>query len=588
MQTSDTPFLTDWFTISLRWACLLGFAVALSLSNLFTISIGVLLLILAIWNLMMSMLAIFNLRLPFHRYVNVMVDTILTLLVFIASGNISGPLFWSSLVPLISAAIYFNWGGSLVIGVMLAIFQIFVVYLDSLKVDGLAWGILALVNIAGGVISGVLSILVVRRLRMSYQTRVHVRHETESQVQKKERDRMQAVYKMIETLSGTLNYNLVLDTTLDLSSAAVAEQGETTPAFQKIVSAVLLFGQHDLHVACARKFPPPDLRRTFPVEKGALRDAIQRAEPVLLSNPDADPELGRLLCIQGCRSSLILPLRRGLDAYGVIFFAHPDPGFFTPSRLETLEMLSHQAVIAIQNARLYQEMELEKKRIIETQEEARKQLARDLHDGPTQSVAAIAMRLNIIRMMLDINPTEIAEELAKLEDLARRTTQEIRHMLFTLRPLVLETSGLIAALQMMADKMRETYSQNVVITADQGLIDQIEAGKQTVIFYIVEEAVNNARKYANASQISVSLNYFTKDHDFGFLEVVDDGMGFDVKAVNISYEKRGSLGMVNLRERTDLVNGLLQIDSSPGKGTCVKVIIPLNEGAADRLHRGLI
>jgi signal transduction histidine kinase len=70
------------------------------------------------------------------------------------------------------------------------------------------------------------------------------------------------------------------------------------------------------------------------------------------------------------------------------------------------------------------------------------------------------------------------------------------------------------------------------------------------------------------------------------LEIVDNGLGFDVKSVLGSYDRRGSLGMVNLRERTDLVNGRLQIDSVPGKGTRVRILIPLDEEAADRLHRG--
>jgi signal transduction histidine kinase len=68
------------------------------------------------------------------------------------------------------------------------------------------------------------------------------------------------------------------------------------------------------------------------------------------------------------------------------------------------------------------------------------------------------------------------------------------------------------------------------------------------------------------------------------LEIEDDGMGFDVEAVNKSYDKRGSLGMINLRERTELVNGLLNIDSASGKGTRVQVYIPLTEEAADQLH----
>ena len=155
-------------------------------------------------------------------------------------------------------------------------------------------------------------------------------------------------------------------------------------------------------------------------------------------------------------------------------------------------------------------------------------------------------------------------------------------MLFTLRPLILESQGLTAALTAMGEKMRETFAQNVLVNVDEMIVENMEMGKQGVIFYIIEEAVNNARKHANAFHIWVRLRAF--ERDIALLEIEDDGAGFDVEAVNKSYDQRGSLGMINLRERTELVNGLLNIDSAVGKGTRIQVYIPLTEEAADRLH----
>jgi len=105
-----------------------------------------------------------------------------------------------------------------------------------------------------------------------------------------------------------------------------------------------------------------------------------------------------------------------------------------------------------------------------------------------------------------------------------------------------------------------------------------------VIFYIIEEAVNNARKHANAATINVRVQLM--DTGMAFLEIQDDGIGFDIKNVMQAYDHRSgsSLGMINLRERAELVNGVLQIDSAPGQGTKVQVFIPLTEEAADRLH----
>jgi len=136
----------------------------------------------------------------------------------------------------------------------------------------------------------------------------------------------------------------------------------------------------------------------------------------------------------------------------------------------------------------------------------------------------------------------------------------------------------------MAEKMKETYGQEVIIKVDESILDQLEMGKMGVIFYIAEEAVNNARKHAQAPHIWVRLNPLEKDNEIVLLEIADDGVGFDVEAVNRAYDKRGSLGMVNLRERSELVNGLLHIESAPGRGARVQVFIPLSEEAGDRLH----
>jgi signal transduction histidine kinase len=157
-------------------------------------------------------------------------------------------------------------------------------------------------------------------------------------------------------------------------------------------------------------------------------------------------------------------------------------------------------------------------------------------------------------------------------------------MLFTLRPLVLESQGLIPALESMAEKMQETYNQNVSVDADPTIIAEMEAGKQGVLFYIAEEAVNNARKHAKAAHIWVRLK--SAGEELALLEVRDDGVGFSTNSVEANYNGRGSLGMINMRERTELLNGVLTVNSTEGKGTCISLVFPLTESAADRIRRG--
>src|SRR4029079_1878337 len=199
-----------------------------------------------------------------------------------------------------------------------------------------------------------------------------------------------------------------------------------------------------------------------------------------------------------CKATMVLPLRAGFETYGVVIYGHPRASFFDDDQRALLIAVINQAIIGLQNAQLYRSLREEKERLIDVQEEAQKKLARDLHDGPTQAVAALAMRANFVRRLLERDPKLAGEELFKMEDLARKTTKEIRHMLFTLRPLILESQGLTAALRQLSEKVHETHGQVVIVESASDLDQRLEASYQGLVFYIIEEAVNNARKHAQA------------------------------------------------------------------------------------------
>ncbi len=598
IRIAETPFLDDWMVVSMRWLVLMGMVLVLTIWREFNQLATASLVLASIWNMFVSLMATLNRRLPAHRLTSLAIDWTVTLVIFFSTGGLMGPVLWAGLLTLLPAAIYFGLKGSLTATVSFILVQIYWTVSYILHAAGLAslvdlnfsalWPLvlsLAGINLFVGVIIGLSGQGVRRGLERTYQAQIDALLAGERQAQRAEHERMQSFYRLLETLSATLNYQVVLETALELSAAALG--GQDSPA-EQMVGAVLLFEDGDLKVGAGRRLAPGDLRQTFPAERGLLAEIVRTGEGCLALEPSKDPELGRLVSIEKCRAALALPLRRGLSSFGVMLFAHSDPDFFDDQRVEALEAISHQAVIAIQNARLYQDVENEKERIIESEDEARKKLARDLHDGPAQSLAAITMGIDIARRIAAQDPGKAQEELTRLEELARRTTREIRHMLFTLRPLVLESDGLAAALHAMADKMHDTYGQSVAVEADPEVEQKMEPGKQTMVFYLAEEAVNNARKHAKASQVTVRLRFLPRDPDLAQLEVVDNGVGFDVSQVTTSYERRGSLGMVNLRERTELINGLLNIDSKPGRGTCVSVLIPLTDEATDRLQRGAV
>ncbi|MCJ7566293.1 MAG: histidine kinase [Anaerolineales bacterium] len=393
----------------------------------------------------------------------------------------------------------------------------------------------------------------------------------------REIEKLRSLLVMTANLNATLNYERVLEMTLDLANSALEDKGE-----KKLISALMLFENEELYITSARGLSAADLRVTLPGERGVVGEALASVQSQLCKNPGQDVELKRIITLHNCRAAVCIPLVVGLVLYGALLFAHPDEEYFNPEQIELLDAIAQQAMVALQNARLYNDLEQEKERIAEIQENARNKLARDLHDGPTQSIGAIAMRVNFARRLLQREPDQAAEELFKIEELARRTTKEIRQMLFTLRPLVLESEGLLGALEQLSEKMMENQGQNVVVEAKNGIVDDMEVGKQGVIFFIVEEAVNNARKHANAKHIWIRLK---RRGDTLLLEIEDDGVGFNVEQVQANYEKRGSLGMVNLYERAELVNGILKIDSQPGRGTRILVTIPATIEAAEKLHQ---
>ncbi|MEJ2302494.1 MAG: GAF domain-containing sensor histidine kinase [Anaerolineales bacterium] len=523
-------------------------------------------------------LAILNRRLTTSEAFIVLLDLLFANLLFPLSGYLNSSLGWAGLLAIFSAAMYFDARGLLWVILLSVLTLGGQAVLFSPTMEALAYiGILVLLFLVLG--------FTFNFLRGKLTRVIEERMADRRKAEQIDEDRQRVLYNLVSELSATLNYQRVLDTALDLSATALSSS--STPA-NHLVSAALLFAESEtggphLRVESARRFTPADMRIELPGTAGLIGEAIDNGQSHLSKSLSKDPEIRRFVALRDCTSACCLPLRNGLDTYGVILFAHPSEDYFTPERQEILDIIGTQAAIAIQNARLYRDLELEKERMMEIQEEARKKLARDLHDGPTQSVAAIAMRINFARTLMERDREAAAEELLKVEDLARRTTQEIRHMLFTLRPLVLESQGLIAALESMAEKMMETFGQNVIIEVDPDVLPSLEMNKQAVIFYIAEEAVNNARKHAQADNIWVRLK--PVESDITLLEIVDDGVGFDIGSVDAAYDSLGSLGMVNMRERADLVNGVLNIASADEKGTRVRVVIPLTEVASDRLRR---
>lgn len=578
VDTWKQTTLIDRITITVRWVFIAATGLWIALVAPGNYLLIALVAVGLVVNLVAALLAMTN----HHRFARlglVFIDFVWAHLLYALAGRPIS-LIWLVLLPLINAALLYRWVGAglgaLLNGIAVG-GQEFLLAHKMLPTAGI--GLL----IAGMIVGLPLAFLAQRQGGTSLRRNGREPKEMD----RSGSDRRKSIYDLISALNSTLNYQKVLETSMELSANTLRDLN--APLVEQMVSAVLLFtatnrATPELQVVSSRNMIASERDITVPGVEGLAALVVDEGTSQLNTHLSQDPELSRLSSFRSCKAAYGVPLRTGLDAYGLLLYAHPEPAFFTPDRCEVLDIVGKQSVVAIQNARLYQDLEQEKNRLLEVQEESRKKLARDLHDGPTQSISAIAMRVNFARRLMERDQKAASEELFKIEEMARRTTKEIRHMLFTLRPLVLESEGLIAALDSMADKMKETFSQEVIIQADPRVLDVMEQNKQAVVFYIAEEAVNNARKHAQAPHIWVRIKMLRDG--LVLLEVEDDGVGFDVESIGAGYERRGSLGMINLHERTALVSGVLRIDSAKGRGSRVQVVIPLTEEAAQRIRSG--
>ncbi len=585
---TESEFKIESLFINLRWFYLIAVTGIIGIDTIAKNAefprVVILLLILGGIANMVALIALLqkSLSYPIRTYM-LLQDIGLTLGFIAGSGGTESPLLFVALVPITTAAMSFQW----ISCAIMIVCTVLIYWLIAWQQAGLSFNVpigLLLLQIIPYLTNGIILLLagfaVSRTSNRIKQSLLDEREEKEQEAEvalNSAHQRVRLIFELASTLSATLNYERVLEAALDVSNAGLKEFfGDKQDITQ--VGLVLLFGMDEtLYVAKSRGISHRDERVRLPAQHGVLAEAIEKTLPVVLNKPASDPELQSIMAFQMCKQAIVVPLRAGFESYGLLVLASPEPHTYESDFQDLLVAISNQAVMALQNANLYQNLMEEKDRLVTVEEDARKKLARDLHDGPTQTIAAIAMRLNYIRMLVERDPKQSIEELHQLENLARTTTKEIRQMLFTLRPLILETQGLVPALEQLLQKLSETQPIPIHLEADREAADLLSKEAQGSIFYIVEEALTNARKHAGAENLWIRI------YQRGMkvlIEIEDDGKGFDIAKVEASYDTRGSLGMRNLHERAVLVKGKTVIQSTPGQGTKITVTIPVDVAEA--------
>ncbi len=281
---------------------------------------------------------------------------------------------------------------------------------------------------------------------------------------------------------------------------------------------------------------------------------------------------------EGLVSHLGVPLNIGDRIIGALTVAQRKPRVFSERETNLLARLANHAALAIDNARLYAEVQNKEElrgelleRIIAVQEDERKRIAQGLHDDLAQTISSLTMQLQAIETSLPAELDNVRGSLTKLRALSAHSLEDIRSLIADLRPMALDDLGLVAAIRWYANT--HLSQQDIDIHVKSSLAPhRLPPHMETTLFRVAQEAINNITKHAEARNATITLG---ANEQRVRLTIEDDGKGFDVPGVLSGRTSGHKLGLVGMQERVALFRGSLRIQSKPGKGTTIFVEIPL-------------
>jgi two-component system sensor histidine kinase DegS len=212
-------------------------------------------------------------------------------------------------------------------------------------------------------------------------------------------------------------------------------------------------------------------------------------------------------------------------------------------------------------------------RIVQTQEMERQSLVRRMHDGPASSLSNFILQAEICQRFFESDPNRARVELNALKDAAAGTFSAVKDFIFDLRPMMLDDLGVVPTLRRYVESVQEKSNLPVSITVT-GTERRLESHIEVTIFRAVQELLNNARNHAQASQIQVTLDIAPERVT---IVVEDNGVGFNVEET-MEKTNRDTIGLSTLRDRIEMLNGELRIQSGKGRGTRAEFSVPVEAG----------
>lgn len=209
-------------------------------------------------------------------------------------------------------------------------------------------------------------------------------------------------------------------------------------------------------------------------------------------------------------------------------------------------------------------------RVIEAQENERKRLAAQMHDGPAQSLNNLILQAEICERLFDSDPVQARVELGNLKNAVHATFHRIRDFILTLRPMMLDDLGLVPTLKQYVQGFEDKTELSTNFTV-MGRETPLPDHTEVALFRAIQELLNNVDSHAHATHVHVTLDF--QDQQI-VASVEDDGSGFDANEIQSTSQQRKGLGLSTIQERAEMLGGRVQFESRIGRGTKVRIEIP--------------
>ena len=378
------------------------------------------------------------------------------------------------------------------------------------------------------------------------------------------------LYEVSRAISSSLDTDMILHFTTALAANALGAEASSLLLVDSETQELVYAISHGTAAGSLRG-------RRVPMEAGVVGWVARNGQATIVNDTAGDFRYSSSTDADRgfvTRNILCAPLQVKDRTLGVLQVLNKEGSLdFDAEDTDWLMALAAQASVAIENAYLYSSLREERDRILKAEEELRHRLAGNLHDSAAQLIGSLIMNIEVARRVAISRPEALEGEFETLRDLAVQINQEIRQSLLELRPLMLESRGLVGALQAYLNQQKR---YGFVVLLETGVLPEIrDKQAETALYLIIQEALTNVRKHANASHTWLRLRL---EDPWLTAEIEDDGRGFAVDQLTARYLNHTHLGLLSMRERAGWLGGSVEIASPrPGHadGTLLRAQIPL-------------